>query len=98
MQAVLDICKRKEKWLSLLKSPNKVGYGDKRIDADKILEEIVELNSECVEACPSTKQEIHRGLGRWFKQFYSEIVLRTLLLNIMVHIYRHTVCFVLLIQ
>ena len=58
-QTVLDIHKPKEKWLSLLKSPNKVDYGDKRIDADKLWEEIVKLNSEFVAACPSTKQEIH---------------------------------------
>ena len=58
-QTVLDIRKLKEKWLSLLKSPNKVDYGDKRIDADKLWEEIVKLNSEFVAACPSTKQEIH---------------------------------------
>lgn len=51
-QIVPDVCKPGE---TLLKSPNKVGYGDERIDADKFWEEIIKLNSEFVAACPSTK-------------------------------------------
>ena len=33
-QIVPDVCKPREK---LLKSPNKMGYGDERIDADQVL-------------------------------------------------------------
>ena len=50
------LCKLKEKWLSLLKPPNKVGYGGKRIDADKFREKVVKLNSEFVAACPSANK------------------------------------------
>lgn len=50
------MCKLKEKWLSLLKPPNKVGYGGKRIDADKFREKVVKLNSEFVAACPSANK------------------------------------------
>ena len=73
-QAVLHICKPEEEWVSRLKLYSEVEYGDKRINPDQFWEEIVKLNSEFVAACPSTKQEIHRGLGQGFKQFYSEMV------------------------
>ena len=49
-------------------------YGDKKIAPDQFWEEIVKLNCKFAAACPSTKQEIQRGLGQGFKQFYSEMV------------------------
>ena len=73
-QAVLDICKPKEEWISRLKCHYHVEYGNKRIAPDQFWEEIVKLNSKFVAACPSTKQEIHRGQGQGLKQFYSEMV------------------------